>query len=246
MRHPIGVVREIWRFPVKSMRGESLDAAELRWTGIAGDRQYGFVRSLNRSRFPWLTGRDLSELVLYDARYAQGSDPRNSPLAVTAPDGQSYDIWDPALAARLEAASGEPLQLLQLGRGAFDQHPVSIISSRTLVRLGERFGSALDPRRFRINIVIDSPEDAPPDEEWRGKTLSFGVGSDDAGPDGPALRIDDGISRCVMVTIDPATAERDPAIMRMVAQDFDNKVGLYGAPSVRGNIAVGDSVFLGP
>ena len=235
----VGHIAGITRYPVKSMQGERLDGAELRWTGIAGDRQYGFVRSQNRSRFPWLTGRDLSELVLFAPHYADPDDPRNSALIVTAPDGRCYDIWDEALAARLTEAAGEPIHLLQLGRGAFDQHPVSMISTAMQRRLDETFGSAIDPGRFRINIVIDVAAGAPQEGAWLGKTLSFGENEGSS-----ALRLDEPIGRCAMITIDPRTAIRDPAIMRFVAQSFANEVGLYATPVARGEIAVGAPVFL--
>lgn len=236
MTTAIGTVAEIWRFPVKSMRGEKLERATLRWTGITGDRQFAFVRSEDKSRFPWLTGRELPEMLLYRALYANPDDPRNSGIGVTAPDGRFFDIWDKELARRLEDAAGEPAHALQLGRGAFDQHPVSAITTRTLKTLTDRAGAPVDPRRFRINLTIAEAPDAPPEEEWLGKTLTFGSGG--------RIQVDVPASRCVMVTIDPDTAARDPKIMRVVAQDFDNQVGLYCVPAGLGDIAVGDSVFL--
>jgi uncharacterized protein YcbX len=233
---PVGTVAEIWRYPVKSMHGERLDRADLRWTGIAGDRQFAFVRSANRARFPWLTGRDLSELVLYRAHYADPANPRESAIRITAPDGQAFDIWDTALARRLGEGAEEPVHPMQLGRGAFDQHPVSVITTATLRRLSERAGREIDPRRFRINIVIAEAPDAPPETDWAGRALRFGETT--------ALRVDEMASRCIMVTLDPDSALRDPKVMRVVAQDFDNKVGCYCVPTAVGGISVGDAVFL--
>jgi hypothetical protein len=219
------------------MRGEHLSQAELRWTGIAGDRQFAFVRSANQARFPWLTGRELSELVLYRARYADPAKPRESAIGITAPDGHGFDIWDPALARRLGEAAEEAVHPMQLGRGAFDQHPISVITTATLRRLSERAGREIDPRRFRINIVIAESPDAPPETGWTGRSLRFGGKA--------AVRIDEMASRCAMVTIDPDSAVRDPKVMRVVAQDFDNKVGCYCVPTALGEISVGDAVYLG-
>ncbi len=233
---PVGTIAEIWRYPVKSMRGESLGQAQLRWTGIAGDRQFAFVRSANQARFPWLTGREYSEIVLYEARYANPSDPRNSGVGITAPDGQDFDIWDSALARRLGEGAAEPVHAMQLGRGAFDQHPVSVITTATLRRLSECAGREIDPRRFRINIVIAEAPGAPPDTAWTGRALTLGQSA--------TIRVDELASRCVMVTIDPDTARRDPKVMRVVARDFDNQVGLYCAPIALGEIAVGDRACL--
>jgi uncharacterized protein YcbX len=234
-----GRVAEIWRYPVKSMRGEPLDRAQLRWTGIAGDRQFAFVRSRDQSRFPWLTGRTAPEMVLNQARTGPGADPRTATLTVTTADGESFDVWDPELAHRLSALAGEPVHPMRLGCGAFDQHPVSIVTAGTLNRLNACAGAALDPHRFRINIIIAESPDAPPETEWAGRTLGFGEG-----PAAPALRIDESADRCVMITIDPETGRRDPGVMRMVAQAFGNRVGLYCAPSALGIVKVGDPVWL--
>jgi uncharacterized protein YcbX len=235
---PIGRVAEIWRYPVKSMRGERLPAVELRWTGIAGDRQFGFVRLRDRSRFPWLTGRNVPRLVLYEPRYADGNDPRNSPLNVLTPDGQDYDIWDPGLTAQIAEIADEPVQLLRLGRGALDQHPVSVISTATLHRLSTKFGSEVNPRRFRMNIVIEVDPEMD-DSDWVGASLVFGRTGQ-----GPIIRIDEPDTRCVMITIDPETAERDPKVAELVRENFANQIGHYGAPITLGRIAVGEPIYL--
>lgn len=82
------------------MRGESLAAAVLRWQGIDGDRQYAFLREANRSRFPWLIARELSELVRYTPRYLDPASLRTSALRVVAPDGMECDVAVDTLAAR--------------------------------------------------------------------------------------------------------------------------------------------------
>jgi hypothetical protein len=51
----VGVVQALHRFPVKSMRGESLDAARIYWHGFDGDRRFAFVRGDVQSSFTWLT-----------------------------------------------------------------------------------------------------------------------------------------------------------------------------------------------
>jgi hypothetical protein len=105
----IGTIRAINRYPVKSMAGENLAAATLRWPGIDGDRQYAFYRADNTSRFPWLTGRDVASLVVHAARYLDPADPRRSPVRVTALDGREHDVGDPALCAALGETAGEPV-----------------------------------------------------------------------------------------------------------------------------------------
>ncbi len=233
----LGVVAAINRFPVKSMHAEPLDQAELRWTGLAGDRQYAFVRSANRSRFPWLTGREVSDLVLHRPRFPDPADPAAGPPMVTTPDGAEYAVADTALADRLTAAAGEGVHLMHLGKGCQDAMPVSVVATETLRRLEAGFGSPLGLPRFRINLVIDAGANNGRETDWCGRTLRFGA-------DGPSLVLSVGIQRCSMVTIDPATAERDPTVLRMVARDFDNQIGAYGTAVRLGVIRVGDMVWL--
>src|SRR6202043_3576376 len=61
----IGHVEAIFRYPVKSMGGERLEAAKLGWHGLDGDRRLAFRRVDDRSGFPWLTASKLPDLLLF-------------------------------------------------------------------------------------------------------------------------------------------------------------------------------------
>ncbi|MDB5683254.1 MAG: sulfurase [Sphingomonas bacterium] len=236
MSDSVGRVAGLWRFPVKSMAGEPLDAVALGWRGIAGDRQYGFHHAGSLSRFPWFTARDLSEMVRYRAAFRDPDDPRNAPVEVTTPDGERFRLDAPELKARLAEAAGGPLELMQSGRGVFDYAPVSIVSTATHAALDAARGAHVDPRRFRINIVIDS---TMRENAWAERTLAFGEGEE-----GPRLSLQEPIERCVVVTIDPDTGVRSPGIMKTVARGFDNRIGIYASAARTGIIRVGDVVRL--
>lgn len=236
----LGTVTAINRYPVKSMHAEPLASAELRWTGLLGDRQYAFVRSANRSRFPWLTGRDISGMVLYRPRFADPANPAAEPPRVTTPDGADHAVTDPALLDRLAAEAGEAVHLMHLGKGCQDAMPVSVVATETLRRLEEARSGPIGLDRFRINLVIEASPGAGRETDWLGGTMRFGDPED-----GPTLVLGSGVARCAMVTIDPVTAERDPSVLRMVAQDFDNEIGAYGTATRLGVISVGDRVWLG-
>jgi uncharacterized protein len=229
-------VTAIYRFPVKSMGGEVLQVANLRWQGIDGDRQYGFYRAANTSRFPWLTGREVAELITCSARYLEPDDPRHSRLTVTI-HGDQYDIGDPRLCDYLSRAAGEEIRMIQVGRGLFDAMPVSIITPPTIAQIAARCDRSIDVRRFRANIVIEPIDGSAREIDWIGKTLAFGDRSDPA-----KLCANVAIDRCVMITIDPDTAERDPAILRRVVEDFNNEVGIRCATGAPGIVAIGDVV----
>ena len=234
----IGTVVAIRRYPVKSMQAEALDAAELHWTGLHGDRHYAFCRAADSSDFPWLTGRTVPELVLHSARYADPLQPRRTRLHVVAPDGAEHDIMDPALTDKFTRAADTPVRLLRLGRGAFDAMPVSVIATTTGDAVDRAHGAPVGLGRFRSNLVICPDDPAETERDWLGRTLVFGDG-----PDPPGLRLDWLIPRCAMVAIDPGNATRDPSVLRTVVQRFGNQVGAYCAVQAPGMIRVGDRVW---
>lgn len=236
MAETIGRVTALWRFPVKSMAGEAIDQAELGWRGFKGDRQYAFLHEGSHSRFPWFTARGMSDFIRYRARFDDPDDPKTSRVAITAPDGTGYALDAPELRARLQEESGEAVSLIQSGRGLFDAMPVSLVTTATHRAIEAARGGPVDPRRFRINIVIDS--DAR-EGEWGERLLAFGPQGQ-----GPRLIVHEAIDRCVMITIDPDTGLRAPGILKTVVRGFDNRVGIYASAARTGLIRVGDEVRL--
>ena len=231
----IGRVLEIVRHPVKSMAGEPLSVAEIDWQGLEGDRQYGLVCRSNTTRFPWFTGRDFSDLVLYRATYDDPELPRTSPVTVITPEGITLSLSDAKLIVSLEEKTGQALDLMQLGIGAYDSMPVSIVTTASLKKLDATHGASLDRRRFRTNIIVESDR---LDEDWRGQRISFG----DA--DAAQLMIAYAAPRCAMITIDPDTAERDARVLRTVAQSFGNAFTMYASVARPGLLREGDAVRL--
>ena len=61
----IGKIESLWRYPVKSMRGEALNKAFLGFAGVYGDRLFAFRSPARPSGFPYLTGREQTRMVLY-------------------------------------------------------------------------------------------------------------------------------------------------------------------------------------
>ncbi|MEM8857108.1 MAG: MOSC N-terminal beta barrel domain-containing protein, partial [Chloroflexota bacterium] len=59
----VGTIQSIWLYPVKSMRGVSVDSADMYWYGLEGDRRYAYVQSSDHTTFPWLTGREVPKIV---------------------------------------------------------------------------------------------------------------------------------------------------------------------------------------
>src|SRR5213593_4175519 len=65
----VGKIESLWRYPVKSMRGEELQEAFVGFPGVYGDRLYAFKSSAAPKGFPYLTGREQEEMLLYRPRF---------------------------------------------------------------------------------------------------------------------------------------------------------------------------------
>ena len=229
----VGRVVSLWRYPVKSMAAESLDEIEVSWAGFAGDRRWAFVRAgLERSGFPWMTIRERSNMAHYRPSFVDPSRPDASRTVVRTPAGDELEVIDPALAAEL----GEGVRVIKQNRGVFDAMPLSLVSTQSIAALGARVGSKLDPLRFRPNLLIEAAGDEPFQEEaWLGSVLQVG---------GMRMRIDQQDERCVIVNVDPVTTERDPAVLRTIAQKRATCMGVYGSTVAPGRVAVGDALVL--
>jgi uncharacterized protein len=227
----VGRVAALWRYPVKSMAAEPLEEVEVAWAGFAGDRRWAFVRSgIERSGFPWMTIRERSNMGEYRPSFVDPFRPDDSRTVVSTPTGDELEVVDPALAAEL----GEGVRVIKQDRGVFDAMPLSLISTQSVAALGALVGSELDPLRFRPNLLIEASE--PYEEEtWVGSVVRVG---------GMAMRVDQQDERCAIVTVDPVTSERNPAVLRTIAQQRDTCMGVYGSTVTPGRVAVGDPVVL--
>lgn len=126
MSTPVGVVKELNLYPVKSMRGVSVEKAQVYWYGFNGDRKYAFVRSENASGFPWLTGREIPDLLRYQPTFVDKANLLTSPIRVNALEETALDSSE--LREALSQAYGAPVQLICLNRGTYDAMPISLIT----------------------------------------------------------------------------------------------------------------------
>jgi hypothetical protein len=233
----VGRVAGLWRYPVKSMAAEALGSAEVSWHGLAGDRRWAFIRDGQvRSGFPWLTIRERPEMVCYLPRFAEPDRPNTSAVLVRTPSGGDFDVADPALAAELAPR----VRVIKQDRGVFDTMPLSLLTTQSLAGLGRLAGAVLAAGRFRPNLLVDAPGGGFPgfpEDAWVGRILRIG---------GLRMRVDKPDQRCVIVTIDPVTLRRDPAILRAIARERGARFGVYGSTVEPGQVAVGDPVELEP
>jgi len=258
----VGRVDSLWRYPVKSMRGEELAEAYVGFSGVYGDRLYAFRSSASPVGFPFLTGREQEEMILYRPRFrhpdkavkpanlteAESISPGLTPLFVNStdlgvdvetPSGEVLAVDDPALIRRLAERIGAApsLALLRSERAMTDCRPVSLFSVQTVQRLGEEIGGPIDKRRFRANVYVDLGSAGGFGEDgFVGRTLRLGSKA--------VISVLERDPRCKMITLDPDTAEPRPEILRKVARDHDGKAGVYGAVLVEGMVRQGDEIEL--
>ena len=238
MPREIGHVEAIFRYPVKSMAGERLEAAKLGWHGLDGDRRFAFRRINDRSGMPWLTASKLPELLLFTPQLEDGAN-RELPTHVRTPDGEDMPIFGQDLATEVERRYGAPVQMMQLRHGIFDEASISIIASDTIHEIARLAGRSLDVRRFRPNIVVRLLRAAPFEEDkWLGGVLSFGEGDDS-----PAVAVTMRDERCSMVNLDPDSASPAPEVMKAIVRARENYAGIYGAVTRTGQLAVGQPII---
>ncbi len=117
---------------------------------------------------------------------------------------------------------------------------MSLIGWATVRSLGGAVGRELDPRQFRPNVLVETVARPPHLEDaWVGGRLTFGRRSDSA-----RIRVDRRDPRCMMINLDPETAEQQPAVLKEVVRSRDTCAGIYCTPEQPGTIRVGDAVYL--
>ncbi len=232
-RVAVGRLAGLWRYPVKSMAGEALPQAEVSWFGVAGDRRWAFVRpGLAGSGFPWLTLREQPALRHHRPHFVEPDRPDRSATRVHTPAGEAFDITDPALAAQL----GDGVRVMRQDRGIFDTFALSLLSLQSIAAMQALCDTPLDVARFRPNLLLDATGVEPfPEDAWLGAVLHVGT---------LRLRVDKRDGRCAVITIDPQTGERNPAILRAVTAQRQGCLGVYGSTVQPGRVAVGDTVWL--
>ena len=257
----IGTVESLWRYPVKSMRGEELQEAFAGFPGVFGDRLYAFRDSAAPKGFPYLTGRELETMLLYQPRdrnpelmtkpanlaEAEAIGPGLTPvypdsadlaLDVETPSGERLAIADPRLIdlLRAEIRESHELTLLRSDRAMTDCRPVSLFSIQTARQIGEELGTSLDKRRFRANIYLDLKSGRGFDEDaFVGRTLRVGSKA--------TIAVMERDPRCKMITLDPDTGQQNAEVMKQLARAHETKAGVYGAVLIEGTIRPGDEIF---
>ena len=208
-------VAELWRYPVKSLAGERLEAVEIRSDGLVGDR----LVQVYDARGRMVTARTRHQLLGHRGTLGPDGEPR-------------IDGWpwaSPEAAALVTGAAGPDARLDRFtGEERFDVLPLLVATDGAIAAL------AVDGRRLRPNVVVGGVPGLS-EREWPGRRLRIGE---------TIVSVAQLRDRCVMTTYDPDTLVQDPGVLRRIVREFGGSMALDCAVEVGGPVRVGDPVVL--
>jgi uncharacterized protein YcbX len=259
----VGTVAALWRYPVKSMQGEELNATLVEERGLRGDRVFALMDAAEGRVASAKNPRKWPRLFDFRAAFARPAGV--GPLWITLPDGATLTADEPDRDAQLSAAVGRAVSLAhvappaptleeywpdveglphrdavtdeKMGPGTFfDAAAVHLLTTATLDRLRELYPPGrFEVRRFRPNIVVATDGAVGfVEQQWLGKTLALG--------DAIRLEVFGPCPRCVMTTLPQADLPRDTGILRTAVQHAQGNVGIYTRVVRGGILRRGDSV----
>ncbi len=231
MGDEVGIVSDLWRFPVKSFGGERLRRAFVGPAGVLGDRRHAVLDPVAGAA---LSARRVSALLGYAAR--SGDPDTGGSVVVTTPDGVEMSPGDPTLSLDLTSRLGRRVQMARSPGAVHDCAPMHIVSEASLAAAGSWVDGEIDRRRFRANVVVELSGPGPYGEsDWPGHRVALG--------DEVVLGVVSPTERCAVTTYDPDTLERD-TLCSGIARDPENLFGVYAEVVTTGWVAVGDAVRL--
>lgn len=233
---PVGTVRALYRYPVKSTAGQALDTADVTPDGLRHDRRWaaytddGGISSGKRTR----RFRPVIGLMQWHSRVEDGDDVPS----LVSPEGLRYRVDDPAASEALSTAFGQRLRLRpETTVQHHDESPLHLLTTSSLAALEGAVAAAVDERRFRANIVIDTgAEPLFLEDGWTGADLVVGAEV--------ILHLGPGMSRCVMVDQAQAGIAAHPHVLRTLGACHDVQLGLQASARRTGTVRVGDVVSL--
>jgi uncharacterized protein len=207
---------ELWRYPVKSLRGERLETARIGLDGVEGDRLVHVREAGGRV----VTSRYRPRLLGLAATLGEDGRPLIDGLPWTSAEAL----------ARVRGASAPDVELVPYDgadRGQrYDVLPLTVLTDGMAEAIG------VDHRRFRPNLFVTGMAGLA-ERDWVGGGLRVGeclIGVYRPRP------------RCVMTTFHPDTLEQDPGILRRIAREFGGTAALDCWVVEPATVSVGDPV----
>lgn len=226
MKH-IGRIAALHRYPVKSMRGETLESATVGDSGLRWDRGHAIYDLIERRAASAKNTERFPGLLDFSARYMSDPDaaPAPPPVEITFPDGRAARSDDPDCVERLSSWFDRPTSISAVtsetrpaaGRYAlqgtfFDYAALHLLTDVSLSSLAERTPhSSIALERFRPNVLIECVSgEAFPENAWTGRTIHLG--------DEVSAKVTDPCPRCAMPTFSQADLPKDGRLLKAIAQ----------------------------
>lgn len=239
----IGRIVQLYRYPVKSFAGESLQSSKVESYGLYGDRSHALIDPTKQGWNRFVTARQLPGILGYRAHFQGQEEVEGSefpPLTITASDGKTFS-WNEELREHFQQQYMQPLSLERHSPAssdllAVDTGSVLLTTESSLRQVEREWGKTLDARRFRPNVIISLVEDRPfAEAEWEGRRLHIGSVS---------LQVDMPCERCMMITLDPDSSHKDNSILQLLQRQTGLTFGMYASVVQSGIVRVGDQVSL--
>ncbi len=210
-------VAELWRYPVKSLRGDPIAKARITPLGIDGDRLVQALRPGGR---------------VYTARTHPGMLGLQGGLDDGVPtiDGVRWDT--PEALAAIRAVTAEDAELVFFDGDGPQRHdvlPMSVATDGGVAAVG------VDGRRFRANVYLEGVRGLA-ERDWVGRELHLGEA---------VLGVRQVRGRCVMTTYDPDTLEQDITVLQKIVFELGGRTALDCYVIRAGHVRVGDRAEVG-
>lgn len=270
MRIPVGTVDTLWRYPVKSMLGETLSEAEIFANGILGDRAYA-LWDIQGQRVASAKGpQKWARLLTYQASFRENPTQVASlpPVTITFPDGRSLDSHQPEVSLILSQALGRDVEILSTApvAASLDQYWPDVSGTTYQDKMTELFlppGTFFDSCRIHLitTATLAQLQGLYPQGEFHpcrfrpnilinsgdqvsGFVENSWVGSILSIGETVRLKIDSACPRCVVTTLAQQGLPQDLEILRTTATHNNVIAGIRTSVLHGGRIQVGDPLIL--
>lgn len=239
----IGEIKEINRFPVKSLAGESLNHVQIDSYGLYGDRSHALVDVSKQGWDRFITARAIPQLLGYRAQFGTATAHQSFPeVLITDSNGRVFN-WNDEFLNEINLHSNRSKNMaLETHKPnstdllAVDTASILIITESSIQYLENVWGHALDKRRFRANLIVMLYDDIPfMESEWVHQQLHIGS---------VALKVDEPCKRCTMITMDPDNYQKDNTLLKLLHEERNSMFGMYASVVSTGVIRVGDTIRL--
>lgn len=234
MSDNFGRIAALWRYPVKSMRGEALQSLAIDARGVVGDRFLALKDSEGRLG----SGKTSKRFRAIDGLLGYSAATENGAVVIRFPDGRTMRADDPALGAILSAACGMEVKVESEDQDRImhrDSAPLHLLTEASIAWLRARLPDvAIDARRFRPNIVVATDSAGLVEQDWLGRDIAIG--------DQLVVKAARPTLRCVMTTLPQSELGAAPAVLRTLTEQNAASLGIYAEVLGPGTVRVGDAL----